>query len=103
MATERSVIVVAVHPVRDFGEWKDVVATVESPDGVVRSRIFQSSDDPNEVLVLIEMETLDHAKAVIPSFALRELLDRAGVEIYPAVFVGTEVEELRRDGSSGAV
>jgi hypothetical protein len=91
------VVLAAIHPVRDFPSWREVVRehSLRNPSpGVVRRTIYQSADDPNEVLVLVEFETEEQAHAVVPSFGMRELLDKAGVDIYPAVFVGHEVEDL---------
>jgi hypothetical protein len=98
--SDECVVVAAIHPVRDFEQWKAVVQSMDdnTGSGVVRRRIFRSNDDPNEVMILVEMASLDAANAMIPSFGMRDLLDRAGVEIYPAVFLGTEVEELGRGG-----
>jgi len=94
---EPRVVLAAIHPVREFSSWHEVVRehSLRNPSpGVVRRTVFQSADDANEVLILVEFETEEQAQAVVPSFAMRDLLDKAGVDIYPAVFVGHEIEDL---------
>jgi hypothetical protein len=56
--------------------------------------VFRSVDDPNEVMVELELDSIEAAQAVIPSTDLRDLLDRAGIEIYPPVFIGELVDDL---------
>jgi hypothetical protein len=56
--------------------------------------ICRSMDDPNEVMVSLELESAESARDVIPSTNFREILDRAGIEIYPPVFIGEVVDEL---------
>jgi hypothetical protein len=87
----------AIHPVRDFETWKESAKQLmaeRSTAGRVSTVIYQSADDPNEVLVAIEFENEDDALATVPNWSMREILDRAGIDIYPAVFVGHEVTEL---------
>ncbi len=45
--------------------------------GALGSRVFQSADDPNEVIVEIEFSTADAAKAYMNSEGLRERQQRA--------------------------
>jgi hypothetical protein len=86
-----------IHSVPDFERWRSVI--VENPadgrPGLVRRSVFRSLDNPNEVMVDIEFESADAAKSLLPSVDLRELLDRAGIEVYPPVFIGEEIAELR--------
>jgi hypothetical protein len=87
--------VTIIHSVPDYDRWVEVVRNSrrEVP-GLVRRSVFRSMDDPNEVMVDMELESADAARELIPSVDLRQLLDRAGIEIYPPVFVGELVEEL---------
>jgi hypothetical protein len=87
--------VTIIHSVPDYDRWVEVVRNSrrEVP-GLVRRSVFRSMDDPNEVMVDMELDSADAAKELIPSVDLRQLLDRAGIEIYPPVFVGELIEEL---------
>jgi hypothetical protein len=92
------VVIATIHPVRDFDVWANIINELEAElgSGVVGRRVYRSLDDPNEVMIVVQMESLDHAKALLPSFGMRSLLDRAGIDIYPPVFLGAEVEDLAR-------
>jgi hypothetical protein len=85
---------VIIHSVPDYEGW----VTVARQDGLPDSRVMgmtvsQSVDDPNEVMVQLEFDSLDAAKELLASTRFRDLLDRAGVEIYPPVFIGKVVDE----------
>ena len=56
--------------------------------------VFRSADDPNEVMVELELESLEDAKQMVRAPALRDFLDHAGIDIYPPVFIGEVVEDL---------
>jgi hypothetical protein len=89
------VLLVAIHAVRDFATWeRSLTEQLERLGalGVVGHRLYRSVDDPNEVMVALELESREHAEALMQdSEQLRAWLDRAGVEVYPSVFVGEEV------------
>src|SRR4051794_18039824 len=86
-----------IYPVRDFDEFAKVFApgARAAGDGVLSRRIFRSLDDPNEVMFEIEVASLAQAKQLIKGQGVREMLDRLGAEIYPPVFIGGEVSDLR--------
>jgi hypothetical protein len=86
-----------IHNVPDFDRWCAVITenSAAGRPGLVRRSVFRSLDDPNEVMVDIEFDSAEAAKSLLPSVDLRELLDRAGIEMYPPVFIGEEVGDLR--------
>ncbi len=87
-----------IYPVPDFERWAAVLRDSRRPTpGVGEMRVFRSIDDPNEVMVEMDLESPEAAKGLIRSSGLREFFDRAGVEIYPPAFVGELVEELSRE------
>lgn len=95
--------VVRIYPVADFERWKAALLEID-PARTARRRVvareaYQSLDDPNEVLVRTEFASEEAAMAHIHD-DLRTELDRLGIEIYPPVFAGREVIELRIDGTS---
>ena len=84
-----------IHSVPDYARWAAVIqASRRHVPGVVAMSVFRSVDDPNEVMVEVELDSIEAAQALIPSTNLRDLLDRAGVEIYPPVFIGELVDDL---------
>jgi hypothetical protein len=86
---------VIIHSVPDYERWAKVVRDTHRRDpGLGAMTVCRSIDDPNEVMVNLELDSVEEAKDMIPSANFRELLDRAGIEIYPPVFIGEVVEDL---------
>jgi hypothetical protein len=89
-----------MHPVRDFEQWKNFIASqidAMGDAGIVRRWVYRSLDDPNEVMIALEVESLEKARELLPSYRMQELLDGAGVEVYPPVFLGECVDDLTLD------
>jgi hypothetical protein len=86
-----------IHCVPDFDRWLALLEEnpAEGTPGLLRRSVFRSLDDPNEVMVEIEFDSAESARALLPSLPLRDLLDRSGVEVYPPVFIGEELTDLR--------
>jgi hypothetical protein len=84
-----------IHSVPDYDRWAEVIRDSQREvPGVMRMSVFRSVDDPNEVMIDVELESAQAARELLPSTNLRELLDRAGLEIYPPVFIGERVDDL---------
>lgn len=84
-----------IHSVPDYERWATVIRESRRPvPGVTAMSVYRSVDDPNEVMVELDLESAEAAGQLISSEDLRDLLDRAGVEIYPSAFVGQIVDEL---------
>jgi hypothetical protein len=84
-----------IHSVPDFDRWFEVMtAERRQIPGVERMAVHRSVDDSNEVMVVLEISSLDVAREMLASEELRGLLDRAGVDFYPPVFIGEQVDEL---------
>ena len=84
---------VIIHSVADYERWAQVAREHPPTDPrIVGMTVCRSIDDPNEVMVQLEVDSAEAAKALMPSERFRELLDRAGVEIYPPVFIGEVVD-----------
>ena len=96
---EQSVRVVAIYPVRDFEEFCKQFAMTDARRGelgVLDRSIHRSVDNPNEVMVTYEMRSAEHALAMfMADDRIRAWMDRTGVDVYPAVFVGTQVQDER--------
>jgi len=86
--------VVAIYPVRDFEEFRRQFAGTEARAaelGMIAATVHRSVDNPNEVMVTFEMRSADDALALLTADdRVRAWMDRAGVDVYPAVFVGRE-------------
>ena len=76
------------HQVADFAEWKkvyDTEATINQDAGLTEMHVFQSLEDPNEVVLLFAIADLDKAKARMSSPELRATMQNAGVLGQPEV------------------
>lgn len=88
-----------IHSVPDYERWASLIrGSRRKVDGAVSMTICRSIDDPNEVMVNIELDSADVARDIVSSSNFRDLLDRAGIEIYPPVFVGEVVDDLSNPG-----
>jgi hypothetical protein len=97
MSGDGPVRLTVIYPVKDFEQFKLVIGAPPGSEGVIRRRVYRSIDDPGEVLVEIEVESYEQCKQMIRGQSVRDILDRAGAEIYPPVFIGAEVDDLRWD------
>jgi hypothetical protein len=84
-------VLAAIQPVNDFTKFFAAVDRY-APDGMTRHVLYRSLDDPNEVMAVVEFASAEAARAAIPNTALRDALDHAGIDVYPAVFVGERFE-----------
>ncbi|MGB4845867.1 MAG: hypothetical protein WBP16_15485 [Ferruginibacter sp.] len=56
------------HPVPDYGGWKkafDSDPMGRKQSGVIRYKIFRQTDNPNYVLVELELNSLENAKILL--------------------------------------
>ncbi len=88
-----------IHSVPDYDRWANVVRERRSLNrqipGVRGMTVFRSIDDSNEVMVTLEVESEEAAREAVPSADdLRDLLDQAGIDIYPPVFIGQIIGNL---------
>jgi hypothetical protein len=95
VAEEGPVRVVAIYPVRDVEEFCAELAstyTRRNELGVLRASVHRSVDNPNELMVTFDMRSEKDALALFTADdRVRAWMDRAGVEAYPAFFVGAPV------------
>ena len=70
------------HKVRDYAHWREVFdADTENREaaGCRGARIFHNTEDPEEVVVLFEWDSLERARRRIESARLKEKFEEAGV------------------------
>jgi heme-degrading monooxygenase HmoA len=87
------------HKVEDYQRWK---AVFDHDHGATRERsgskggwILRNAEDPNELLILLEWDSLENAQRFANADDLREAMQRAGVADQPDVYFLEEVEQLR--------
>ena len=96
MSSEADMVrLVMIHSVRDFDEF---IARFHEGDGrrelrgIVRHWVHRSVDNPSEVMVTLELETRAAAEALLAEgHLIQAWIEKAGVDIYPAVFIGEVV------------
>jgi hypothetical protein len=74
------------HNVADYETWRKVYDEFDQerrPLGVTDDAVFQSVDDPNDVTVWHDFATPDEARAFVSSEALRNAMERSGVQGEP--------------------
>jgi hypothetical protein len=89
-------IILVQHRVRDFGSWKPVFeeqgGLVRIRHGAMGHRLYQSLDDPNDVVVAVELPAEERARSFLADPALKEEMEQAGVQGEPTVILCEEVD-----------
>lgn len=70
------------HTVADYDQWRphyDDHEAVRVAKGEQGSRVFQAVDDPNEVTIMFEWDTIENARAFLTSADLKQVMGEAGV------------------------
>lgn len=77
------------HKVRNFTTWKegyDAHAPKRADAGLAEKYLLRTSNAPNEIVILFEVEDLGRAKAFAESADLREVMERVGVIDKPDIY-----------------
>ncbi|MBI4298027.1 MAG: DUF1330 domain-containing protein [Chloroflexi bacterium] len=85
------------HKVADYKKWKSVfegARTLRRDGGQKAGQIFQVEGDPNNLLVILEWESLDKAHKFTQSAELRQAMQQAGVVEQPEVYFLSEVTSV---------
>jgi heme-degrading monooxygenase HmoA len=78
---------VTVEDYANFRSTFDGAEAIRKDAGALGSNVYQSVDDPNEVIIEIEFPTVDAAKTWAASQELREVQQRAGLKGTPRTLV----------------
>ena len=78
---------VTVEDYAAFRKVFDDAKEMRQAAGALGSAVFQSVDDPNEVVIQIEFPTADAAKAFQGSQELREAMQRGGLQGPPRILI----------------
>jgi hypothetical protein len=82
------------HTVADFATWNEAYRDFDEERrgmGVIGDAVFTSADDPNDVTVWHDFESLTSARAFAESERLREVMSNAGVASEPAIWFASPV------------
>ena len=84
------------HKVQNFARWKQVFdehGGARKSGGSRGGQLFRSADDPNEVMVLLECDSLENARRFVNSEDLGKTKERAGVADRPDIYFVDEVDK----------
>ena len=68
--------------------------SIRRESGAKGVRLFRNADAPNETVILIEWEDLEHARQFAQSEDLQETMERAGVADEPDIYFLEEVDTV---------
>ena len=78
------------HKVEDFAAWKPVFddhSETRAAFGSKGGQLFRNAEDPNEIILLAEVEDLDRIRELLASDDLRQRMQEAGVSDQPDVYL----------------
>lgn len=80
------------HEVADYAAWRkayDAFAATRGKLGVTYAAVYQSADNPNNVIVIHDFASVEKAKAFVASDDLKSAMQKAGVKGQPHITVTT--------------
>jgi heme-degrading monooxygenase HmoA len=89
-----ALFVLVRHKVQDYARFKptfDEHGAARKAAGSKGARVFQSADNPNEVIALMEWDELKNARQFTQSQDLKKAMEKAGVADKPDVYFLEEV------------
>ncbi|MCW9066631.1 MAG: hypothetical protein OQJ78_10070 [Ignavibacteriaceae bacterium] len=77
------------HEVEDYKKWKtvfDAHALARSASGSKGGKVFQSANNPNEIFILLEWDSIENAQKFGQSENIKEIMKNAGIVGMPAFY-----------------
>jgi hypothetical protein len=95
---DEMVRMVSIQKCADFAAFMDVM-NEDTPTlakrGILGRSIYRAVDDPDEIMVTMYFRSRAHAEDfLLHGDELTRWLERAKVSIYPAVFIGKQIERI---------
>ena len=87
------------HKVTDYSRWKeafDAHLNTRMHAGELGFRLFQGVDDPREVTLLLDWDSVEHARKFMTSADLQAAMEKAGVIGSPDVHYIEDARTVRR-------
>ncbi len=81
--------------VEDYAKWKPVFdghAATRKAGGSKGGHVFRSANDPNEVVILMEWDSLEKVRQFAQSDDLRKAMQQSGVSDQPNIYFLEEVD-----------
>jgi quinol monooxygenase YgiN len=76
------------HKVSDYNRWKDAFDShlnTRKRAGETGFRLFHNAEDPRDITLLLDWNTVDEARAFMNSGELRDAMSKAGVVGAPEI------------------
>lgn len=86
------------HKNKDYAKWKKVFdehSATRRASGSKGARLFRNADNPNEMVLIFEWDSLEKAKKFAQSEELKKTMEQAGVIDKPDVYFLEEVERVK--------
>jgi quinol monooxygenase YgiN len=90
------------HKVSDYNSWKDAFdahLSTRKRAGETGFRVFHNADDPREVVLLLDWESMEGARKFMTSEDLRNAMAKAGVVGVPEVHYLEDVRTVHRSSA----
>lgn len=87
------------HKVADYGRWKEAFdshLSTRKRAGETGCHVFHNLDNPRDIYVLLDWETVDEARKFINSSELQETMKKSGVQGLPEVQYLEDVYAMHR-------
>ncbi len=87
------------HKIEDYKTWKTVFdghSSLRSEAGSLGGKVFRSINNPNELFVLLEWDSLANAQKFAQSDSIKEAMKNAGVVGMPAIYFVEEAAETSK-------
>lgn len=90
------------HKVADYNRWKEAFDShlaARKRAGETGFRVFHSVEDPREIILLLDWETVEEARKFMNSNELREAMQKAGVQGTPEIQYVEDARALHRSAA----
>jgi len=87
------------HNCEDFIKWKEAFnnhSSMRAQHGSKGGKVFRSTNNPNELFVLLEWDSLANAQKFAQSDNIKEAMKNAGVVGMPAIYFVEEAAETAK-------
>jgi len=90
------------HKVSDYNRWKEAFDShfdIRKHGGETGFRVFHSADDPREVILLLDWQSIEEARKFMTSGELKDAMQKAGVQGAPEVHYLEDARSVHRSSA----
>jgi hypothetical protein len=84
------------HKIEEYNKWKsafDDHASIRAEHGSLGGKVFRNADNPNDIFILLEINSIENGKKFASSDSTREAMKNAGVVGMPEIYFVEEIAE----------